>query len=91
MKKILCFAALLGFINHASAQNTFPTAAGTNVGIGTVTPATPLHVTATSAVAGFSNITVENSGATGNESAIAFKGGYNTGSLYTGRIYGLFD
>ena len=92
MNKIFCFAALLGFINHASAQqnsNPWPTTG--NVGIGTVTPATPLHVSASSAVAGFSNITVENSGATGNESAIAFKGGYNTGSLYTGRIYGLFD
>jgi hypothetical protein len=48
---------------------------GGNVGIGTTTPATALHVSATSAVPGFSNITVENPGAIGNESAIAFKGG----------------
>jgi hypothetical protein len=45
MKKILCFAVLLGFINHASAQNIFPTAAGTSVGIGTITPAEQLEVT----------------------------------------------
>jgi hypothetical protein len=64
---------------------------GGNVGIGTTTPATALHVSATSAVAGFSNITVENPGATGNETAIAFKGGYTTSSLNSGRIYSLFD
>jgi hypothetical protein len=64
---------------------------GGNVGIGTTTPATAFHVSATSAVPGFSNITVENPGATGNESAIAFKGGYTTSSLNSGRIYSLFD
>ena len=46
MKKILCFAALLGLINHASAQNTF-TNSGSNVGIGTTTPGAKLEVAGT--------------------------------------------
>lgn len=44
MKKILYAAALLAFINHASAQNTFPTGAGTNVGINIASPIYPLDV-----------------------------------------------
>lgn len=91
MKKILCFAALLGFINHASAQNSNPWPATGDVGIGTASPASALHIKTASAVAGFSNITVENSGATGNEAGINFKAGYTTTSLNSGRIYSLFD
>lgn len=44
MKKILYAAALLVFINHASAQNTFPTGVGTNVGINIASPIYPLDV-----------------------------------------------
>lgn len=44
MKKILSFAALLGLINHAFAQNTFPTGVGTNVGINIASPIYPLDV-----------------------------------------------
>lgn len=45
MKKIIFIAALLGTVNLASAQNTFPTAIDTKVGIGTITPAEQLEVT----------------------------------------------
>jgi len=45
MKKIFCIAALLGFINHTFAQNTFPTSG--NVGIGTTSPSTNLEVLST--------------------------------------------
>jgi hypothetical protein len=46
MKKILCFAALLGFINFAFAQNNSnPWPTNGNVGIGTTTPAEQLEVT----------------------------------------------
>lgn len=91
MKQILCFAALMGLINLASAQNTNPWPATGDVGIGTASPATALHVKTASAVAGFSNITIDNSGATGNEAGINFKAGYTTTSLNSGRIYSLFD
>lgn len=91
MKKILYAAALLAFINHASAQNSNPWPATGDVGIGTANPASALHVKIASAVAGFSNITVENSGATGNEAGINFKAGYTTTSLNSARIYSLFD
>jgi hypothetical protein len=44
MKKILCFAAVLGFINYASAQNSNPWPTTGNVGIGTASPASTLQV-----------------------------------------------
>ena len=45
MRFFFFMAALIGFINHVSAQNVFPTANGTSVGIGTITPAEQLEVT----------------------------------------------
>ncbi|MET3978261.1 hypothetical protein ABIB62_000829 [Mucilaginibacter sp. UYP25] len=42
MKKSFYFIALLGIVNYASAQNAFPTASGTNAGIGTTSPTTKL-------------------------------------------------
>jgi hypothetical protein len=44
MKKTLCFAALLGLINHASAQNSNPWPTTGNVGIGTASPNGKLEV-----------------------------------------------
>jgi hypothetical protein len=62
-----------------------------NVGIGTISPTTRLHVVSSSATAGYSGISLENGGATGNETGITLKGGYTTGSLTSGRIYSKFD
>ncbi|QHS56419.1 hypothetical protein GWR56_13055 [Mucilaginibacter sp. 14171R-50] len=62
-----------------------------NVGIGTTTPSSKLHVKETNATPGFSNVTIENAGALGYEAGINFKGGYTSGSLNSGRIYSLFD
>lgn len=82
MKKILCFAALLGFINHASAQNTFPTAAGTSVGIGTSNPTTGRLVVNTGVAAPASAIDIRNSaGGADNNPAITWAGG----------VYGFID
>jgi hypothetical protein len=76
MKKILCFAALIGFINHASAQNTFPIAAGTNVGIGTGTPTTGRLVVNTGVAAPASALDIRNSaGGADNNPAITWSGG----------------
>jgi hypothetical protein len=44
MKEILCFAAFLGFINYASAQNSNPWSGTGNVGIGTISPSEALQV-----------------------------------------------
>jgi hypothetical protein len=76
MKNILCFAALLGFINYASAQNTFPTAAGTNVGIGIGTPTTGKLVVNTGVASPASAIDIRNNGGgANNNAAITWAGG----------------
>jgi len=62
-----------------------------NVGIGTTSPTTTLDVASSSTTAGYSGITLENSGATGNEAGLILKGGYTTGSVTSGRIYSKFD
>lgn len=66
MKKILCFAALLGIINHSFAQNTFPTGAGTNVGIGTLSPSSPLDVSSTLVANGATALNITASGSATN-------------------------
>ncbi|MGY4538171.1 hypothetical protein ACVW0P_002591 [Mucilaginibacter sp. UYNi724] len=44
MKKTICLMALFGLANYASAQNSNPWPTTGNVGIGTISPASPLEV-----------------------------------------------
>jgi hypothetical protein len=62
-----------------------------NVGVGTASPGSKLHVKETNATPGFSNIIIENLGETGYEAGINFKAGRNSGSTISGRIYTVFD
>lgn len=58
MKKSILFVGLLFVSGVGYSQNTFPTGAGTNVGIGTTTPSTRLQIT--SATAGTSGVRLTN-------------------------------
>ncbi|MET3982010.1 hypothetical protein ABIB62_004627 [Mucilaginibacter sp. UYP25] len=68
MKKNLLLAVLLGFIQHASGQNTFP--ATGKVGIGTSTPQEILHVNGISIFAG-GNSNLDNINSTMNLNYLA--------------------
>jgi hypothetical protein len=56
MKKIITLLGLMGAYQICAAQNTFPTTVGTNVGIGTVSPAVPLEVFRDYGTAGSGNL-----------------------------------
>jgi hypothetical protein len=67
MKKILCFAALLGLINHSFAQNNsnpWPTTG--NVGIGTTSPGSSLDISSALVANGATALNVVASGSATN-------------------------
>jgi len=67
MKKILCFAALLGIINHSFAQNNsnpWPTTG--NVGIGTTSPGSSLDISSALVANGATALNVVASGSATN-------------------------
>jgi hypothetical protein len=74
MKKHFIFLGTFLFYGICHSQNTFPTAAGTNVGIGTTTPSTRLQITSptvgTSGVR-LTNLTSSNAATTGNNLALS--------------------
>lgn len=72
-KQILIIGTFLTF-GYVFSQNTFPTGAGTNVGIGTTTPSTSLQITsATSGTSGIrlTNLTSLTSTTSGNSKALS--------------------
>lgn len=74
MKKFFLIIGTFLSFGFGFSQNTFPTGAGTNVGIGTTTPSTRLQITsATSGTSGvrLTNLTSSSSTTSGNSKALS--------------------
>lgn len=72
----------MGFINYASAQNVFPTAVDTKVGIGTTNPTTGKLVINTGVAAPASALDIRNNGGSANNNAAV---------TWAGGAYGFMD